>query len=628
MKVHQGYTIELLGLPFDIDLIPVELDSFDVIIGMDWLANNHAMIVCDMKIVCIPCGNEILIIQGDRSDKKKKLTLSVISCTKTQKYMDKGGQVLLVQVTKKEDKSKSQQKRLEDVSIVHKFLEVFPEDLPRLPPARQVKFQIDLFPGAAPVVRAPYRLTLSKMQELSAQLQEISDRGFIRPSSSPWGALKSVKFDWGDKEDDAFQTLKQKLCSASILALLEGSENFMVYCNASYKRLGVVLMHKDRVIAYVSCQLNIHDKNYMRHDLELGVVVFALKMWRHYLYDTKCLMFTSHKSLQHILDHKELNMRQHRWLELFSDYDCKICYHPRKANMVTDALSRKEQIKPLRVRALVMTVGLNLPVEILKAQNEARKEENYGTVDLGVIIHESHKSKYSIHHGLDKMYQDLKKLYWWSNMKAEIATYVSKCLTCAMVKAEYQKPSGQLVQPAIPVWKLENVTMDFITKLPKTSTGQDTICYHTSIKAASFKALYGRKCRSPIFWAKVGDAQLTGPEIIHETTKNFFLIKKRIQAAHNRQKSLAVRNRKPMKFQVGDMLMLKMSPWKGVICFGKQGKLNPRYMRPFKVLAKVGIVAYRLELSYQLSRVHSTFRVSNLKKCYANEPLAISLDEN
>ncbi|GJX96233.1 putative reverse transcriptase domain-containing protein [Tanacetum coccineum] len=369
-----------------------------------------------------------------------------------------------------------------------------------------------------------------------------------------------------------------------------------------------------------------------------------------------------------------------------------------------------------------MMISLNLPVQILNARIEVKKKENYetkylygmikklelradGTLCLngrswipnlgnlrGVIMPESHKSKYSIHPRSDKMYQELKKLYWWPNMKAEIATYVSKCLTCAKVKAEYQKSSGLLVQPMIPVWKWENITMDFITKLPKTSTGQDTIwvivdrltksnhflpmkendsmekltrqylrevvsklgvpvliisdrdgrftsqfwqslnkalgtkldmstayhpqtdgqsertiqtledmlracvidfgkgwdrhlplvefsynnSYHTSIKVAPFEALYGRKCRSPICWAEVGDAELTGLEIIHETTEKIFHIKKRIQAARDRQKSLADRNRKPMEFQVGDMVMLKVSSWKGVIRFGKRGKLNPR----------------------------------------------------
>ncbi|GJZ54939.1 putative reverse transcriptase domain-containing protein [Tanacetum coccineum] len=295
---------------------------------------------------------------------------------------------------------------------------------------------------------------------------------------------------------------------------LAGSENFMVYCDASHKGLGAVLMQREK---------------------------------RHYLYGTKCVVFTDHKSLQHILDQKELNMRQRRWLELQSNYDCEIRYHPGKANVVADALSQKERIKPLRVRALVMTIGLNLPKKILNAQAKARKEENYVIEDLhgminkleprvdgtlclnnrswilcfsnlrALIMHESHKSKYSIHPGSDKMYQDLKKLYWWPNMKAEI----HQCY------------------------------------------------YHTSIKAAPFEALYGSKCRSPICWAE----------------------------------SYADVRRKPLEFQVGDKVMLKVSPWKGVIRFGKREKLNPRYIGPFKILAK------------------------NLKKCLSDETLAIPLEE-
>ncbi|GJS93863.1 putative reverse transcriptase domain-containing protein [Tanacetum coccineum] len=533
---------------------------------------------------------------------------------------------------------------------------------------------------------------------------------------------KGVKFDWGDKQEAAFQLLKQKLCSAPILALPEGSEDFIAYCDASKKGLGAVLMQREKVISYASRQLKIHEKNYTTHDLELGAVVFALKIWRHYLYGTKCTVFTDHKSLQHILDQKELNMRQRRWLELLSDYDCEIRYHPGKANVVADALSRKER-EPLRVRALVMTIGLDLPKQILKAQTEARKPENIKKEDVGgilvenskdpeklrteklepradgtmclngrswlpcygdlrtVIMHESHKSKYSIHPGSDKMYQDMKKLYWWPNMKANIATYVSKCLTCAKVKAKHHRPSGLLVQPEIPQWKWDNITMDFVTKLPKSSQGYDTIwvivdrltksaifmpmreidpmdklarmylkevvtkhgihvsiicdrdprfasnfwkslqkalgtsldmstayhpqtdgqsertiqtledmlracvidfgngwvkhlplvefsynnSYHASIKAAPFEALYGRKCRSPVCWAEVGQVQLTGPELVQETTERIIQIKQRIQTARDRQKSYADLKRKPMEFQVGDKVMLKVSPWKGVV---------------------------------------------------------------
>nr|GEW86974.1 putative reverse transcriptase domain-containing protein [Tanacetum cinerariifolium] len=266
-------------------------------------------------------------------------------------------------------------------------------------------------PGAAPVARAPYRLAPSGIEDLSKQLKELSDKGSIRPSSSPWGApvlfvkkkdrsfqmcidyrelnkltdekehkehlrkilkvLKKEEFqgihvdpakiesikDWaspkspteirqflglGDKQEAAFQLLKLKLGSAPILALPEGSEDFIVYCDASNKGLGAVLMQREKVISYASCQLKIHEENYTTHDLELGAVVFALKIWRHYLYGTKCTVFTNHKSLQHILDQKELNMTQRRWLEWLSDYDCDIHYHPRKANVVADALSRKE----------------------------------------------------------------------------------------------------------------------------------------------------------------------------------------------------------------------------------------------------------------------------------------------
>ncbi|GJZ58901.1 putative nucleotidyltransferase, ribonuclease H [Tanacetum coccineum] len=178
---------------------------------------------------------------------------------------------------------------------------------------------------------------------------------------------KDRKFDWGEEQETAFQLLKQKLCVAPILALPKGSDDFVVYCDASIKRLGAVLMQRTKVIAYASRQLKIHEKNYTTHDLELGAVVFTLKIWRHYLYGTKCVVFTDHKSLQHILDQKDLNMRQRRWIELLSDYDCEIRYHSGKANVVADALSQKERIEPFRVRALVMTIGLDLLSQILEA---------------------------------------------------------------------------------------------------------------------------------------------------------------------------------------------------------------------------------------------------------------------
>ncbi|GJZ42470.1 putative reverse transcriptase domain-containing protein [Tanacetum coccineum] len=492
----RGCTLNFLNHPFNIDLMHVEMGSFDVIICMDWLAKYHAEIVCDEKLV------------------------------------------------------------------------LFPEDLLGIPPTRQVEFQINLIPGAAPIARTPYRLAPSKMKELSDQLKELIGKGFIRPSSSPWGA--SVLFV--KKKDKSFQmcidyrelnklTVKNCYPLPRIDDLFDQLQGSSVYSKIDLRSgyhqlrvrkedilktsfrtrygyyefkvqllghmidsqgihvdpakiksikdwaspkttteirqflgltgLGDVLMQREKVIAYASRQLKIHEKNYTTHDLELGAVVFALKkIWRHYLYGIKCTVFTNHKSLQHILDQKELNMRQRRWLELLSDYDCEIRYHLGKAN-------------------------------ILEAQTEARKPENLKSKDVGV-------------------------------------------------KAEHQKPSGLLVQPEIPQWKWDNITMDFVTMLPRTQSGNDTIwvivdrltksanflpmretdpmdklarlylkevvmrhgipvsiiCdYDPSIKAAPFEALFGQNCRSPVCWAEVGDAQLTGPELIHETTEKIVQIK-------------------------------------------------------------------------------------------------------
>ncbi|GJU57201.1 putative reverse transcriptase domain-containing protein [Tanacetum coccineum] len=826
-----------------------------------------------------PGGNERLTIHGDESNRGHEAYLHIISYTKTQEYTLKGCLIFLANINTKETEDESKKKRLKDVPIIWDFPDVFPKDLPGLPLTRQVEFQIDLIPSVAPVARAPYRLAPSEMKELSKQLKELSNKGYIRlvpnlgecslvlfvkrsfkiqlshpeyiffyrlfricidywelnkltvknryplpriddlfdhvqgssiyskidlrlgyhqlrvqeedilktafrtryshckfqvmpfgltnapvvfmdlmnrvckpyldkfvivfiddiliylknkqeheehlklilellkkeelyakfskcefwipkvqflghvidsqgihvdpakiESIKDWASPKSpteirqflglagyyrrfiegfskiakpmtkltqkkVKFEWGDKQETAFQLLKQKLCSAPILALPEGSKDFIVYCDASIKGLGAVLMQREKVIAYASRQLKIHEKNYTTHDLELGAVVFSLKLWRHYLYGTKCTVFTDHKSLQHILNQKELNMRQHRWLELLSDYDCEIRYHLGKANVVADALSRKEREPPLRVRALVMTIGLNLPKQILDAQTEARKPENIKNEDVGgmllenskdpeklrteklepradgtlclngrswlpcygdlrtVIMHESHKSKYSIHPGSDKMYQDMKKLYWWPNMKADIATYRS-------------------------LKKALGTNLDMSTAYHPQTDGQSERTFQTLEDMLRACAIGFRKgwCHSPVCWAEVGQVQLTGLELVQETSEKIIQIKQRMHVARDRQKSYTDLKRKPMEFQVGDNVMLKVSPWKGVVRYGERGKLNPRYVGPFKVLKKVGPITYKLELPEDLSRVHNTFHVSNLKKCYADEPLAVPLD--
>nr|GFA19080.1 putative reverse transcriptase domain-containing protein [Tanacetum cinerariifolium] len=651
-----------------------ELGSFDAIIGMDWLRRHHAVIVCDENLIRVPFGNETLVFRGAKSyiGRESRLTISA---------------------TKEDDKSKG--KQVKDVPIVQDFPKVFPENLPGLPPARpelsekgfirpssspwgasvlfvkkndgsfricidyrelnkltvknryplpriddlfdqlqgsSIYSKIDLRSGYHQVrVREqdilkttfrtryghyefhvmPFRLTnapavfmdlmnrvckpylekfvivfiddiliysknekeheehlkeilrLPKEEKLYAKFSKcefwisevqflghvIDSRGIhVDPakieSVKDWASpktpteirqflglagyyqrfiegfskiaksmtkltQKAIKFEWGKKEENAFQLIKQKLCSALILALPKGSEDFVVYCDASHKGLGAMLIQREKVIAYASRQLKVHERNYTTHDLEL---------------------------------------------ELLSDYDCEIRYHPGKANVVADALSPQiEALKPenLKKEDVVGMIRTDIPKERLEPRVDGTLCLNgrswlpcYGDL-RSVIMHESHKLRYSIHLGSKKMYQDVKKLYWWTNMKADIAMYVSKCLTCARVKAEHQRPSGLLVQPVIPEWKWDNITMDIITKLPKSSQGFDTI------------------------W---------------------------------------------------------VSPWKGVVRFGKRGKLNLRYVGPFKVLAQVGKVAYKLVLPQELSRVHHTFHVSNLKKCFSDEPLVMPLE--
>ncbi|GJZ95843.1 putative reverse transcriptase domain-containing protein [Tanacetum coccineum] len=502
---------------------------------------------------------------------------------------------------------------------------------------------------------------------------------------------KNKTYVWGDEQEEAFRILKEKLCNAPVLALPDGPDDFVVYCDASKLGFGCVLMQKGKVIAYASRQLKTHEKNYTTHDLELGAVVFALKNLKTLNFiGTKSVIYTDHKSIQYNST-KRVNMRKALNRAAQDNYKCEIKNnHPCKANgggrcRLVEKKVGEGGAQPRRVRAMSITIRSGLKTKILEAQGEASKDlkapaewlrgleihferredgeiyffDRIWIPSVGgvrkLIMDEAHTSRYSIHPGADKMYHDLRDLYWWPGMKKDIAEYVSRCLTCSKIKAEHQKPSGLLQQPEIPEWKWEKITMDLVTKLPRSSGGYDAIWVIVDrlTKSAHFlpiredfkteklariyineivarhgvpvsiisdhdgrfashlwqalqKALGTKLNMSTAYHPEtdgqsertiqtledmlracvmdfggmgysssvVGENQLIGPELVQETTEKIFQIKERLKMARSRQKSYADKRRKPLEFEVGDRVLLKVSPWKGVVRSGVLRKIG------------------------------------------------------
>ncbi|KAL0537464.1 hypothetical protein IC582_026442 [Cucumis melo] len=734
--------LEIANHMLDVTLLVLDMQDFDVILGMDWLSANHANIDCFGKeVVFNPPSGASFKFRGVGMVCIPK----VISAMKASKLLSQGTWGILASVVDIREPEVS----LSSEPVVREYPDVFPDELPGLPPPREVDFAIELEPGTAPISRAPYRMAPVELKELKVQLQELLDKGFIRPSVSPWGALvlfvkkkdgsmrlcidyrelnkvtvknryplpriddlfdqlqgatvfskidlrsgyhqlrirdgdipktafrsryghyefvvmsfdltnapavfmdlmnrvfknfldsfvivfiddiliyskteaeheehfhqvletlranklyakfskcefwlrkvtflghvvssegvsvdptkieavtnwprpstvseirsflglvgyyrrfvedfsriaspltqltrKGTPFVWSLACESSFQELKQKLVTAPVLTVPDGSGSFVIYSDASKKGLGCVLMQQGKVVAYASRQLKIHEQNYPTHDLELAAVVFALKIWRHYLYGEKIQIYTDHKSLKYFFTQKELNMRQRRWLELVKDYDYEILYHPGKANVVADALSRKvahsaalitkqtpllrdferaeiavsvgevtAQLAQLSVqptlRQKIIAAQLNDPYLVEKRRMvETGQGENFSiSSDDGLmfegrlcvpedsavkteLLTEAHSSPFNVHPGSTKMYQDLRSVYWWRNMKREVADFVSRCLVCQSVKAPRQRPAGLLQPLSVPGWKWESVSMDFITGLPKTLKGYTVI---------------------------------------------------------------------------------------------------------------------------------------------------------
>ncbi|GJZ73421.1 putative reverse transcriptase domain-containing protein, partial [Tanacetum coccineum] len=519
--IIRGCTLNFLNHPFNIDLMPVELGSLDVIIGMDWLEKYEAVIVYAEKII-----------------RYHQLRVREEDIPKTAFRTRYGHYEFKVMPFGLTNASANRKEHEEHHKVILELLK-----------------KEELYAKFSKCLVGYYRRLIKGFSKIAKPMTKLTQ--------------KKVKFVGASK--NTYQLIKQKLCSEPILALPERRKYFIIYCDASIKGLGAVLMQREKVIAYALRQLKIHEKNYTTHDLELGA------------------------------EHEE-----RRSLKLLSDYDCEICYHLGKANVVADALSRKERNKPLRVRALVMTISLNLPKQILNAQTKERKPENVKNEDVG-----GNRS----HGKLARMY-----------LKDVVTRHGIPVSIIYDRDPRFESNFWRSLQKAL------GTNLDMSTAYHPQTDGQSERTIQTlkdMLRACVID--FGKGwCRSTVCWAEVGEVQLTGPEIVQETTEKIIQIKQRIQVSRDRQKSYADLKRKPIEFQVGDRVMLKFRPWKRSIRFGKQGKLTPDMSCDhFQDVVKEKVVAVSNKLGPYLKKLSMTTWMNDTFESVEKCPLiGLRFEEN
>ncbi|XP_073035231.1 uncharacterized protein [Primulina eburnea] len=615
------------------NLIKLDMSDFDCILGMDTLSNYRATVDCFHGVVRFrPYYGSKWNFYG--SDSQSRIPL--VSAMEMFRLLSTGNEGFMIYAV---DATQRERLEVSDIPVVKEFPDVFLDEIPGFPPQREIDFSIELVSGTNPISRAPYRLAPAELKELKEQLQDLLEKGYIRPSMSPWGA----------------PTLKEKLTTAPVLALPSGSGGYVVCSDASLNGLGCVLMQNGRVIAYASRQLKPHETRYPVHDLELAAIVFALKLWRHYLYDALSRKVQNAMLTSLTISKVHEHLGTSGWTyQISGDY------------FIVSSIQVEPQILS-RIKAAQKT---DPHIHRLKELSRTGQTEKFSVASDGsprfngrllvpnlidlkeAILKEAHCSRHSIHPGIRKMYHTLRAHYWWEGMKKDISHFVAKCLTCQQVKAERMRPGGMLHSLEVPQWNWEHIAMDFVTHLPRYNRGCDAIWFWGSLQSAlgsklamstayhpqtdgqsertiqtledmlraavmDFKGGW-QESLSLVEFSYNNSFQAT-IEFIQEMKDKVELIRKRMKAAQDRQASYANKRRRPLEFQVGDYVFLKVSPFRGTMRFGHKGKLAPRYIGPYMIIERIGTLAYRLDLPQSLSLIHNVFHVSMLRK-YEPDP--------